>query len=179
MLRSLKLMYYLHFFVFLASFTVAEITSITSPLASAVWVPGKQGTVSYRISGEPDDVSYEIDLMSGDPDNAQLVHVFDQMAKPETSGVNSVMVDVPSNIPDGTYGIRLGLPDGDDWKYSQMFTISRNPDAGSSANTQTSAPHNKAQQTHARTTSTSDASVAHRSGWLLSAYLALAVLSTH
>ncbi|KAJ2382084.1 hypothetical protein H4S02_005912, partial [Coemansia sp. RSA 2611] len=88
------------------------------------------GTISYRISGEPDDTSYEIDLMSGDPDNAQLVHVFEQTAKPTVSGVNSVAVDVPAAIPEGKYGIRLGLPDGTEWKYSQIFTIG---DSGASA----------------------------------------------
>ncbi|KAJ2794165.1 hypothetical protein H4R20_006313 [Coemansia guatemalensis] len=107
----------------------AEISAILTPLASTVWVPGKQATITYRISGEPDGESYEIDLMSGDPDNAQLVHVFEQTAEPTVAGINSVTVDVPSTIPEGTYGIRLGLPEDSNWKYSQLFTISHNANA--------------------------------------------------
>ncbi|PIA16651.1 hypothetical protein COEREDRAFT_42143 [Coemansia reversa NRRL 1564] len=103
---------------------LAEISAILSPLASTVWVPGEQGTISYRISGEPDGESYEIDLMSGDPNNAQLVHVFEQTAEPTIAGINSVTVDIPSTIPEGTYGVRLGLPDDKEWKYSQLFSIS-------------------------------------------------------
>ncbi|KAJ2083438.1 hypothetical protein H4R24_000818 [Coemansia sp. RSA 988] len=111
------------------SIASAEISAVLSPLASAVWVPGKQETITYRISGEPDGESYEIDLMSGNPNNAQLVHVFEQTAVPTVAGVNSVTVDVPSTIPEGTYGVRLGLPDDNDWKYSQLFTISHDGNA--------------------------------------------------
>ncbi|KAJ2614623.1 hypothetical protein H4S08_001624 [Coemansia sp. RSA 1365] len=108
---------------------LAEISAILSPLASTVWVPGEQGTISYRISGEPDGESYEIDLISGDPNNAQLVHVFEESAEPTITGINSVTVDIPSTIPEGTYGVRLGLPGDSEWKYSQLFTISHDVSA--------------------------------------------------
>ncbi|KAJ2743992.1 hypothetical protein GGI20_003319 [Coemansia sp. BCRC 34301] len=103
----------------------ADIAAIILPLASTVWAPGKSATISYRISGSPDNKSYEIDLMAGEPDNAQLVHVFDKMAVPTTSGVNSVTVQVPATLPESKYGVRLGLPSGSAWKYSQIFTISK------------------------------------------------------
>ncbi|KAJ2615229.1 hypothetical protein GGF44_005961 [Coemansia sp. RSA 1694] len=102
----------------------ADIAAIILPLASTVWTPGKTATITYRISGSPDSTSYEIDLMTGEPDNAQLVHVFDKMAVPTASGVNSVTVQVPATLPEGKYGLRLGPPNGSVWKYSQLFAIS-------------------------------------------------------
>ncbi|KAJ2158638.1 hypothetical protein GGF46_003638 [Coemansia sp. RSA 552] len=100
------------------------------PVASTVWTPGEQGTITYRFAGTlSDGENYEIDLMTGDPENAQLVHVFDETTTPRGSGTNSVTVKVPDNIPDGTYGIRLGLPDQADWLYSQLFAIGANPRA--------------------------------------------------
>ncbi|KAJ2859192.1 hypothetical protein GGH94_006237 [Coemansia aciculifera] len=105
--------------------TAADIAAIILPLASTVWAPGKSATISYRISGNPDNTSYEIDLMTGEPNNAQLVHIFDKMAVPTASGVNSVTVQVPATLPEGKYGIRLGLPNGSAWKYSQLFAVSK------------------------------------------------------
>ncbi|KAJ1899217.1 hypothetical protein GGI16_005029 [Coemansia sp. S142-1] len=103
----------------------ADIAAIILPLSSTVWAPGKSATISYRITGSPDNTSYEIDLMTGEPNNAQLVHIFDKMAVPTASGVNSVTVQVPATLPEGKYGIRLGPPNGSAWKYSQLFAVSK------------------------------------------------------
>ncbi|KAJ2058046.1 hypothetical protein GGI17_005278 [Coemansia sp. S146] len=119
---SLVLMILANFAIVAAA---ADIAAIILPLASTVWAPGKSATISYRISGSPDNTSYEIDLMTGEPNNAQLVHVFDKMAVPTASGVNSVTVQVPATLPEGRYGIRLGLPNGSAWKYSQLFAVSK------------------------------------------------------
>ncbi|KAJ2910767.1 hypothetical protein GGI21_000533 [Coemansia aciculifera] len=105
--------------------TAASIAAIILPLSSTVWAPGKSATITYRISGSPDNTSYEINLMTGEADNAQLVHVFDKLAVPTISGVNSVTVQVPATLPEGKYGVRLGDPNGSTWRYSQLFTVSK------------------------------------------------------
>ncbi|KAJ1943301.1 hypothetical protein GGF37_002709 [Kickxella alabastrina] len=122
----------------IASVTAAaksDIAAIILPLSSTVWVPGEQGQITYRLAGSPGGQSFEIDLMSGDADNAQLVHVFETPATPKSSGINSVTVDVPKSIPEGKYGLRLGLADGTVWKYSQIFTVSKNGPVPSKATT--------------------------------------------
>lgn len=101
-----------------------DISAIILPLASSVWTQGKSATVSYRFAGELNNnhpPQYEIDLMTGDPDNAQLVYVFTTPAAPTTNGVNAVTVKVPTSVSNGKYAIRVGKPDA--WKYSQTFTI--------------------------------------------------------
>ncbi|KAJ2372106.1 hypothetical protein IW150_004280, partial [Coemansia sp. RSA 2607] len=99
------------------------IAAINLPLSTTVWVSGKTGTIAYRISGSPGGQAYEIDLVTGDPQNAQLVYVFDKQAVSNTTGINTVVVNIPSSIPNGRYGLRLGLPDENVWKYSQIFSI--------------------------------------------------------
>ncbi|KAJ2722204.1 hypothetical protein GGI07_003481 [Coemansia sp. Benny D115] len=144
----------------------SKISAIILPLSSTVWVPGKQGQITYRISGSPSDLSFEIDLMSGDPDNAQLVYVFEKAAVPTSSGVNTVTVDVPKSIPNGKYGIRLGIPDGSEWKYSQIFAVDANgsapqikdanKDTSSTASASTSHSATKANKTEDRSTDDAD-----------------------
>ncbi|KAJ1647882.1 hypothetical protein LPJ64_000767 [Coemansia asiatica] len=102
----------------------SEITAIILPLSSTVWVPGKQSKVTYRVLGKPNGQAFEIDLVTGDPDNAQLVYIFKNSAVPESEGINSVTVDVPDSVSEGKYGIRIGSVDGNYWKYSQIFSIS-------------------------------------------------------
>ncbi|KAJ1958374.1 hypothetical protein EC988_000337 [Linderina pennispora] len=92
------------------------------PISSTVWVPGEQGTVGFRHTGTHQ--SYEIDLVEGEVNNAQVVHVFDSMAEPVENGLYSVKVDVPSDIPDGAYTVRVGMPNGSFWACLQMFAIS-------------------------------------------------------
>ncbi|KAJ1988139.1 hypothetical protein GGI25_005704 [Coemansia spiralis] len=111
----------------------AEISSVILPLASTVWVSGSSAAITYRVSDSVGDDPYEIDLMSGDPNNAQLVYVFEQTAKPTALGVNSVTVKVPTTLPEGKYGIRIGPAVGSSWKYSQIFTISNNADTSGSS----------------------------------------------
>ncbi|KAJ1941556.1 hypothetical protein FBU59_003466 [Linderina macrospora] len=96
--------------------------SIVMSLSSTVWVPGQQGAVSFRYTGQRQ--SYEIDLIAGEADSVQLMHVFGTQAEPMESGFYSVMVDMPSDIPDGSYAVRVGMPDGGYWAYSQAFSIS-------------------------------------------------------
>ncbi|KAJ2002039.1 hypothetical protein H4R26_003817 [Coemansia thaxteri] len=47
------------------------------------------------------------------------------MTTPTASGVNTVTVQVPNTISEGKYGVRLGLPNGSTWKYSQLFDVSK------------------------------------------------------
>ncbi|KAJ2697580.1 hypothetical protein FB645_005873 [Coemansia sp. IMI 203386] len=100
-----------------------EIAAIVLPLSSTIWVVGGQGRISYRVIGHPNGQTYEIDLMNGDPDNAQLVYVLTDSTVPSSEGINTVMVEIPDSISVGRYGVRVGLVNGDQWKYSQIFYI--------------------------------------------------------
>ncbi|KAJ1862626.1 hypothetical protein H4R99_002873 [Coemansia sp. RSA 1722] len=106
-----------------------EIAAIVLPLSSTIWVVGGQGRISYRVIGHPNGQTYEIDLMNGDPDNAQLVYVLTDSAVPSSEGINTVTIDIPDSISVGRYGVRVGLVNGDQWKYSQIFYIADSEDA--------------------------------------------------
>ncbi|KAJ2549199.1 hypothetical protein EV175_004536 [Coemansia sp. RSA 1933] len=108
------------------SCALAELASIISPLESTVWNLGSQATITYRVTGSVGGEAYEIDLMAGNPDNAQLVYVFESEAKPTVVGVNSATVNVPSSVTSGKYSVRMGVSTDSvpSWKYSQTFTIS-------------------------------------------------------
>ncbi|KAJ1863137.1 hypothetical protein H4R99_004937 [Coemansia sp. RSA 1722] len=107
----------------------SEIAAIVLPLSSTIWVVGGQGRISYRVIGHPNGQTYEIDLMNGDPDNAQLVYVLTDSAVPSSEGINTVTIDIPDSISVGRYGVRVGLVNGDKWKYSQIFYIADSEDA--------------------------------------------------
>ncbi|KAJ2682794.1 hypothetical protein GGH99_004594 [Coemansia sp. RSA 1285] len=127
----------------------AELSSIILPLESTVWSPGAQTTITYRITGSIGSDSYEIDLTTGSPNNAQLVYVFENEAKPTVVGVNSVSVAVPDSIPAGEYAVRMGVPTGpSSWVYSQMFTISSTTSAMASTHNPDSLPDSIANESY-------------------------------
>ncbi|KAJ1675241.1 hypothetical protein EV182_001648 [Spiromyces aspiralis] len=121
---------------------VAEIQRVINPLNGTKWHVGSREYITFRYTGPTgnDAPALEIDLITGDPDNAELVAILDSEFRPNQTGVNRVYVNVPSDVtPADGYSVRVGNPLSEyDWNYSQQFSIVQGSSKGSSSNSSSS-----------------------------------------
>src|SRR5690242_2083546 len=88
---------------------------INAPVASTVWKTGDDGVISRIVQGTvAPDTKLRIELLSGDPAALNLVATIAEAAPADRARVNGT---VPTDLPAGTYAVRLTPSDGGNPNY--------------------------------------------------------------
>ncbi|KAJ1919607.1 hypothetical protein H4219_001855 [Mycoemilia scoparia] len=111
----------------LAIQVLAGADRVITPMRGTKWVPGEEVQVAFRYVGAIGEMTpgYEIDLVTGDPNNTEIVAILNESYKPSSAGISRLNITVPKDVELGDeYIVRVGDPTTDtEWVYSQKFSI--------------------------------------------------------
>ncbi|KAL1933613.1 hypothetical protein VTP01DRAFT_7703 [Rhizomucor pusillus] len=102
------------------SATLADI-NVVSPWSDSAWKSGGNGTITWNITPEEENMKCEIQLLNGDTANSNIVAYVTDPGAPVPCSDKAFNIEPLNDFAKGKYWIRIGHPGEKKWFYSHAF----------------------------------------------------------
>ncbi|KAI9254878.1 hypothetical protein BY458DRAFT_520567 [Sporodiniella umbellata] len=97
--------------------------NVITPWSTSVWTAGGNGNITWTATAPENALNCDIQLMSGDPKNQNIVAQITSPTTPIPCSAGKYDIHPINDFASGPYSIRIGQASTGTWAYSGSFTL--------------------------------------------------------